>query len=710
MGRVKTNKRCFHLNAHAFLRLHRKAITAVSVAVAAIPLVSAAPAGASAIYDPGTLLFQTSNQSMWDTGSAAVQSYSGFLGTTWNANTGTIGTILGNQYTQIPGTGGYITISVPNPAYAGYLLCKLNPFGSCGSAPSTTISKSVPNPISAQYVDTRTGATIDATTTGKAGFNLGYSFNSGSVDAKVSYDATAKLPNSVSSGGYFNLNPASSMAGVHDLSTTFPQVSGHVDAVVNANFSATGTGCLTPLGCKSGTVSPKGINATVPLVSFNEPNGSGIAILGTGSPAYNFGQPINIGAPGYNLGSVTVNTPNLQTTGTFDSNTGTLNASGVSPFINLRANLLGIAEAAAGIPTVTGLSVNDPTGLLSLGYDLLTLQAGPDLNIVQNFKLTPNLMTTLQFSSPVNILGKDVTSYTGAWDSLPDIQLLNGNSVTVSPKFFLDAQLTNQTGLGIAGAFSIDALDANASINIGGVSFPIAQFGPLYHFDTSTGTLSLPPILDNTFSLGGFNSINGTPITLGASGVQLATNTTQNYDAVLTTGTPAIMSQLVANPGNEFQLAFDYMFKTGTGNLKVMLELAGMDITLGDLTGPGMAQTAFNHFSDSYSYADLCAQFGGVSCDANSIFNLVFNFDDTNPGSTLLLDNIFFSDLTSGSNFLLNGNFQTGNTANWQINDSQHVAVVANAANLIATPEPATLAVFLFGLLGMGMLRRKRVI
>ena len=689
-------------------RLRREA--EIIAAVAAALLAAAGPADASAIYDPGTLLFATSNQSMWDTGSAAVASYSSFLGTSWDANSGDVGSIIGDQYTHVPGTGGNITISVPNPAYAGWLLCHLNPFGSCGSAPPSTVSKSVPNPIGAQYVDTRTGATVDVKTNGKVGFNVGYSFNSGSVNAAVSYDATAKLPSSVSSGSYFNLNPASSMAGVHDLTTVFPEVSGHVDAVVNANMSATAQGCLTPLGCTpSGTIG-FGINQTVPLVSFNEPSNPGqIAILGQGSPAYNFGSPITIGGAGYNLGSVTVNVPSLQTTGTFDSSTGTLNASGVSPFLNLRANLLGIAEAAAGIPTVTGLSISDPTGLLSLGYDLLTLQAGPDLNIVQDFTMTPKLMAMLQFSSPVDILGVDTTSYTGAWDSLPDIKMLGTDPVTITPQFYVDASLTNLTGLGVAGGFSVDALNANASITIGGISFNIAQFGPLFHYDNSTGTLSLPPILNNTFTLGGFNKINGTPFTVGANGVQLVTNTTQNYDAVLKTGTPAILSQLVTNPGNDFQLAFDYLFQTGTGKLQVALELDGQSILLGDLLAPRMAQMAFEHFFQTYSYSDLCAQFMGVTCNANSIFTLAFNFDDPgHQGSTLLLDNIFFSDLTSGDNFLLNGNFQTGDITNWHINDSQHVTVAANTANLIATPEPATLAVFFFGLLGLVLLRRPR--
>jgi len=51
---------------------------------------------ADIIYESGTLVFESSGQSMWESGGAFVQEESVFLGTEWSNRTATIGGILGS--------------------------------------------------------------------------------------------------------------------------------------------------------------------------------------------------------------------------------------------------------------------------------------------------------------------------------------------------------------------------------------------------------------------------------------------------------------------------------------------------------------------------------------------------------------------------------------------------------------------------------------
>ena len=77
----------------AFPRVARKGFKVLAFLILAA---ASAHAGASVIYDPGPLLFTTTNQSMWGTGNATVISKSVFLGPQWTNQTVTVGKIIGD--------------------------------------------------------------------------------------------------------------------------------------------------------------------------------------------------------------------------------------------------------------------------------------------------------------------------------------------------------------------------------------------------------------------------------------------------------------------------------------------------------------------------------------------------------------------------------------------------------------------------------------
>ena len=672
--------------------IHARTIRRLSLMAATCGIVLAGSPASATIYDPGPLIFETYGQSMWGTGSSAVINDSAFLGTSWDTSIGPLGGIVGNESTRVPGTGGSLT--APNPLHAVWTACRDSIFKSvCGNQPSRTIT--VSNPIPAQFVDTRSGATLNAGTDGRVGLELNYAIDSGTVNAGLTYDTRLQLPDQITPGEYFYLNPSSELLIHPTLTTKFPEVSASIDAVFEAGVDFSGQACAALFGCQTGS-GGFGVEETFEVVSFNDPDSSPgqIKILGEADPAlFQFGSKIEIGGPLTNVGNVTVHVPDLETEGQLDSGSGTVVAGGETDFIDFRADLDGLATLALGLPTLLGASLD--IGPISIAYDIVDVEAGPNLKIVQQFELVPTLMVDLQFDDLVDIAGFGLSnSYTGAWDTLPGIALqADASAITVTPTFHVDAVLHNTTSFGVSGVFTLDALSASASATVGPASIDIASFEPLYQYSANTTTLNLPPIYDNQFGLGGFNAASAHALTLSAEGAVLAGILEDDYAAVLTTGSPVSLSQVVENPGNIFTLEFDYLFQTGGGWLDILL--GGFSLLGSPIAGPGTPQTDFMHFSMDFDLDAL----GIVLTDPTVLLEFLFN-DDT-AGSVLLVDNVLFPEL-------LNGDFQTGSTANWRPSQTGNVGVLISEADaqFSAVPEPASLMMLLVGLLGFGFLRR----
>ncbi|MEM7543347.1 MAG: hypothetical protein AAF384_17445 [Pseudomonadota bacterium] len=106
----------------------------------------------------------------------------------------------------------------------------------------------------------------------------------------------------------------------------------------------------------------------------------------------------------------------------------------------------------------------------------------------------------------------EVTSFTGRWDLLPEFALLDENSVKITPTFWLDAQLANETTLGYDLNFSLDLLKGRISaLGLTAVDtcflcqdFEVADLGS---FDT----------FDDSFAFGGFDRITTDPFRIGTN-------------------------------------------------------------------------------------------------------------------------------------------------------------------------------------------------
>lgn len=443
-------------------------------------------------YNPGSLEFSTSGQSMWGSGAATILDKNEFLGAVWNESV-TFGGFI----------GGTTSITIPHPHLpSGFechgFLCTGGHFHNPGFIHDHVVS-----------IDTTTGVAGTASTSGRVGFNFNAQIDSGSVAALVKFDAQAILPDpgSFGLGDFINLNPNSLLAD-GQLNTNLAEASAKLEAVLGARASFNGTICVAG-DCTTNTLDIGFADQTLPLLSFNDAGSPGqIKILGLADPAlFQFDNEINIPSPvpGGSVGGVTIHVPDINATGGISGNK--LSASGMDDFITLTADLDGILLAPAGLP---GLGVSLDLGIFSGSADLIDVDLGPKIKLVQDFEFTPTLFVDLLFDNPVMVAGmaNPVTLLTSAWDELPDFSLLFPET-TVTPTFSVQGLFSNDTLLGIDGLFRLDVLKASLSVGFAGASLDIASLGPLFQILETGNLFNTPPLFSQDFALGGFNAIQG---------------------------------------------------------------------------------------------------------------------------------------------------------------------------------------------------------
>jgi PEP-CTERM motif len=525
-----------------------------------------APLSVQATVVTYDLSFDTTGQSIWDTGSSTTLDQTTFLGVAWQ-----------NQTVGFDAIAGDATNAVLNPLRltydAAFAACRLAfsasacingqsaqvPVPALGSRPSVRscswyqvscnaarlvdISARAAYDVAfaactvgfsasvcrngqagrlpvvalgtapAQYlnVDTRTGVALNGTTDGRVGLELGVQVDSGSVAATVSYQATLDIPDTATNADKtISFNPNSQLAGINTLDTSFANIAVSVDAVMQLSGAVSATGCIIPAGCYSGG-DPFNIDETAPILSFNEDGEGGILLLGQspsdfGLPAEANGFPLDLDVAG--LATVTLYLPKPDASGGLDNDTQTLRASGQDDLVDLTLDLDNIVATAAGLPGLFGSSVDIPV-LGTLGFDIINVTMGPRIDLEQDFELDPTLYVSLAFDKAVEVGGQLVTELRSAWDMLPDITFLD-DVTTVTPTFFVEADLTNHTLLDFGLGFGIDLLQiyydfgllGDGTLGIGNV------------LDKAVHLFDSPDLYTNLFDLQGFNLQIGDPFVI----------------------------------------------------------------------------------------------------------------------------------------------------------------------------------------------------
>lgn len=522
--------------------------------------IAASAAHANVVYNAGALDFQSIDQSMWGSGNAFHQEQSVFVGTQWSNKTATIGGIVGSQDAIIiPGLPPvYVPVYeprvfVPTPTWS-------NPFSGyywgCGCTKQVQITPAT-NPVTA---DTRTGAAVNVNTSGKVGLQFGYSIDSGSVNTTANFHAAASLPDQVQASQFFSLNTSSGLDG-GTIQTQSPKVDAYISAIMQLSGSINATACAITFGCASSdtvplptvnldqrilSVDPNSLKvldgigpggqpfAEVPILnqSLTLEGGATIAPPAVGFKLTGpYGVTLASSLPPTpsltaNLASMTVQVPDIATSGT--GSNGPITSSGRDDFLTAQLDLDGAATLLGGLPPV-GLNfdlIDTPVFKLGASLDLIDVNAGPTLGLTQNFEFSPRLMTTLHFSHPVQIAGLAglQDSWTGQWSALPEIAI--SDDTTVTPTFWLQATLTNNMGIDLGLGGTLDLLKLGATASVGGVdllNFDPLSLNNLLGLDNTlfqTSRLNFP-VYGDTFGLGGFDPVAGTPFTLMVAGASI---------------------------------------------------------------------------------------------------------------------------------------------------------------------------------------------
>ena len=499
-------------------------------------LVFSVNAWATVLYDGGALNFESSGQSMWDSGTAFRKSDSVFLGTQWTNKTANFGKILGSVVTR------------KNLLYDK----QLKKWNKCNDDPACDPG---PLPSKTKTVDRRTGAKLSVDSSGKVGLEFGYSIDSGSVDSTAQFSALADLPDTlVEKNNVINLNARSTLDR-GTLVTQSPKVEAYISAIMQLSASVTAQACAPIIGCTSGGFAIPKVNmdqrilsvdvnslkvldgvlpggepfANVPIFNQSlalegalspEPPFAGFKLTGPGGITLASSIPPGASAS-FNLAKLKAQVPDIATSGS-KSGTDTISSNGRDDFISVQLDLDGAATLFGHLPPlgVKVALIDTKAVKVEASLDLIDVNAGPVLGITQDFELKPTLMVNLAFNNPIQIAGMLglQTSWTGRWADLPDFSL--SETTTFTPTYWIDAMLTNNFGidLGLVGTLDVLKLGVIASVlkvdvlNIG----PISLNGLLglgnQLFETNKFDI---PVFGKKFGFGGFNRITGNPFTIG---------------------------------------------------------------------------------------------------------------------------------------------------------------------------------------------------
>ena len=507
---------------------------------------------AAIMYDSGALAFESSGQSMWDSGAAFRKEDSVFLGAQWTNKTATIGGIAGSANEEVFPAIGAITIPVFEPSIWHPTPTWSNPlkgyWTGCNCWKDVTI-KPATGPVT---IDTRTGAELKVHTSGKVGLEFGYSIDSGSVDSTATFQAMAELPDVVQASEFFSIN-TNSIFDSGTIKTQSPKAEAYISEILQLSGSIDAQACALTFGCVNGSKALPSVNMDQRILSIDPnslkildgimPGGEAfaeVAILNrsltleggattTVPPVPGFklttagltlvsSLPPGVPAVTVDLAELTVFVPDIATAGTGSGVPVT--SSGRDDLLSLQLDLDAAATLFGGLPPLGGnLDLFDAGPIkLSVSFDLIDVDAGPVLGLTQDFEFTPTLMVDILFSNPVQVDGLGMRdNWTGEWSDLPQFAITD--TTTFTPTFWLDALLKNDMGLDLGLVGTLDLLKLGATASVGG--FDLLDFNPISLnnllgignelFKTPKVGFS---VYDTTFELGGFNRLAGTPFTL----------------------------------------------------------------------------------------------------------------------------------------------------------------------------------------------------
>ena len=219
----------------------------------------------------------------------------------------------------------------------------------------------------------------------------------------------------------------------------------------------------------------------------------------------NFAVSLGLPGVGTSVGDVELSIPFIETTGGPNGAGTALTSSGED-------DLFGIdLDVDALVPFIPVGGFTASFGPLSAGVDVFDIDFGPDIDVTQDFTLTPDeLLVTFDLSEEAEIDGVLTNMFTTRFDELGDIDIRLFAETTFSPTFVLDAMLASSLGLDIDQTFTIEGLSAS----LGLTPFQV-DIGPLISADIDVDPLQVElELFSNTFEVDEFAAVSGPSFTL----------------------------------------------------------------------------------------------------------------------------------------------------------------------------------------------------
>lgn len=376
------------------------------LAAACAQATTSVPGAALTFQDSYTLT--TSSQALF--GANNGWSYdSGFVGASWgtyaggSAVTGGISAITGNEHEIIvPGTPG--TPGTPKTCDKFTGIC----FPAIPGIPGTP-------PVTA---DTRTGAAITSSMSGRVGLDVTAAASGGSIGVNLQTNTKLQMGALVTHTPVphskdvayttFTVSASNQFGSLSTLSVSAPQFKAGINGVIDLNNSFSLTGCVIGSGCSSTNKTANFSASPFSILAVDTSKSKPISVFGEAS-SLSYGQSYDIranngfgqdcGKACQNLGGVLLATVSAQQPLAWT--VSGLAAGNTQPALSLSADLTGIAQEAKAAPIDILNPSYSQSGEGTIKGSLVDAKAQASLALTSSVSFTPHLTATLTFSQPV---------------------------------------------------------------------------------------------------------------------------------------------------------------------------------------------------------------------------------------------------------------------------------------------------------------------
>ena len=380
--------------------------------------------------------------------------------------------------------------------------------------------------------DTRSGARLTTSLQATTGVELSAGVTVGGEGFAASFEAgpTLQMPERVVAGQKFQLQGGSNLGGNFTFDPGLPSFDAGLDVILNGQFDNKFEYGLYPFaGYSVGewnlpfdldfNLFNFDFDLDLPDLNLNLPAFPDFDIPGSEEDTTLFRQKLPPNNPLLSIAELAISNP-LETISTTTEVTddGRLTSSTTGELFRAGLDIDGITSAiVSGGFSFTGTSVSIGPG--KLGYDIIDVKYGVELGIEYETEVDPFINASLDFvdengdSKSVLIFNEDgstsqITSWSGRWDELPELALLNREDVFVDVDFTdIEAMFSHNGALTLSDYMELQALKAYVNL-LPGVR--IVDIGPAYYQKFPlAGELAAFELFDTSFSLGSLGLIDG---------------------------------------------------------------------------------------------------------------------------------------------------------------------------------------------------------